>query len=245
MADLTLHPEAQKRWTPFFEEITESGAEEIDSIHITGSALTDDYDPRQSDINSLFILKEMNLRFLKKIAPLGKKYGKKGICAPLLMTHEYICRSLDVFPLEFLNIRKVHLTVSGKDPFEEIEIKTSDLRRQCEREIKVRMIGLRQGFLAASGNRKALAEVFVQSFSGYIPLFRGILVLFGKEAPLENAAILSHLQEVSGVNTGVFRTVYRMKKEGTKLDTEQLSVLFEDYHRNLERLGKIVDELEA
>jgi len=47
----------------------------------------------------------MELGFLESLAPKGKKYRKSGVASPLVMTPDYIQNSLDVFPIEFLNIR--------------------------------------------------------------------------------------------------------------------------------------------
>ena len=169
-----------ERFNPFQEDILANFKNKIHSITITGSALTDDFDPKRSDINSIFVLNKMDLKFLELIAPLGKKYGKKGVSAPLIMTQEYIMSSLDVFPLEFLNIKLLHKTVFGEDLFKDMEINPSDLRLQCERELKVRMIGLRQGYISSAGDKKLLAKMFADSFSGYIPLFKGIILISGK-----------------------------------------------------------------
>jgi len=244
MDELILRDEARKRFNPFLDEIFNIYKDNIHSIYITGSALTDDFNPKLSDINSLFVLKEMDLNFLKLLAPLGKKYGKKRVSAPLIMTPPYILNSLDVFPLEFVDIKVVHKTVFGEDLFQNIEISGSDLRRQCERELKIRLISLRQGYISSSGNRKILSEGFMKSFSGYIPLFRGIIILFGQEPPIGSQGVLKALQEKSGVNTNVFKTVLRAKKERVKFTIEQLNTIFEDYYQAIEKLGNIVDAIE-
>jgi len=49
--------------------------------------------------------------------------------------------------------------------------------------------------------------------------------------------------EVSGVNTEVFRSVLKEKRERIKLSIEQLNTIFEDYYAATERLGAIVDEI--
>ena len=59
-----------------------------------------------------------------------------GISAPLIMTPDYIQKSLDVFPVEFLNFRLIHHTLLGKDILGELEIDRGNMQRQCEREIK-------------------------------------------------------------------------------------------------------------
>jgi hypothetical protein len=172
---------------------------------------------------------------------LGKTYGKKRIASPLIMTPEYILNSLDVFPMEFMNIRLLHETVFGEDLFQNLVIDRSDLRLQCERELKVRLIGLRQGYLFSSGDAKILADLFINTISGYIPLFRGIILILGKEPPLRNEDVLTVLQEVSGVDTQVFKTVLKQKKQKTKMMIKQLNAIFKDYYVAIEKLGDITD----
>ena len=218
MANSKLNDAAVERFKLFQDEILKSHKDNIHSITITGSALTDDFDPEKSDVNSVFVLNKMDLRFLEVLAPLGKIYGKKGISAPLIMTSEYIMRSLDVFPIEFLNIKLLHETIFGEDLFQNFVIDRSDLRLQCERELKVRLIGLRQGYISSIGDAKILTDLFINTIAGYIPLFRGIIFILGKEPPLRNENVLAVLAEVSGVDTQVFRTILKQKRQKNKND---------------------------
>ena len=241
MAELDVSNKILDRVAPFYDDVLSGSKALIDSIYITGSALTADFDSKKSDINSVFVLKKMDFNFLSVLAPLGKKYGKKGVAAPLIMTPEYILNSLDVFPIEFLNIKLLHHTVFGEDLFGDLEIKKADLRYQCERELKVKLIGLRQGYLSAAGDRRVITQNFVNSITGYIPLFRGIIVLFGKEPPVTNSDVLTLLQAATGVNTDVFKTVLKEKRERTKLSLEGLNNLFEAYYNTTEKLGEVTD----
>ena len=186
MADSKLNDAAAEWFKPFQDEILKSHKDNIHSITITGSSLTDDFDHKRSDVNSVLVFNKMDLGFLEVLASLGKRYGKKGISAPLIMTPEYIMHSLDVFPVEFLNIKLLHETLFGEDLFQNLEIDRKDLRIQCERELKVRLIGLRQGYIASMGDAKILSDLFVNTISGYIPLFRGMILILGKEPPLKN-----------------------------------------------------------
>ncbi len=243
MNDLNIKNEALTKFKPFFDIVLNKYKDKIHSIHITGSALTDDFSLSTSDINSILVLNKMDLSFLEDFAPLGKKFGKKQISSPLIMTPDYILSSLDVFPVEFLTIKLLHKTLFGEDIFNDLEINKSDLRYQCERELKVKLIEIRQGYLSSLGNRKFLADGFISSFSGYIPLFRGIIALLGKALPRENEDVLEALQDVSGVNLDIFKTVLKSKKEKTKLSIEILNLIFEDYYKAIEQLGNITDEI--
>jgi len=243
MNDTNQKADIAARYKPFLDMILEHHQDLIHSVHIVGSALTQDFDPRTSDINSVVVLDKMDLKFLEFLAPLGKKYGRKRIAAPLIMTPEYIDKSLDVFPIEFFNIQQLHLTVFGEDIFIDLNINKSDLRRQCEQELKVKLIGLRQGYISAAGDRKILARSFAESFSGYMPLFKAIILLLGKVPPRNNADILSALEEISGVRTEVFKRVLDQKRKKTRPSLEQLNLVFEDYYAAIEKLGDFTDAL--
>lgn len=238
-----LNYRAAERMRPFLQEILDTYATGIHSVYITGTALTDDYDPDTSDVNSIVMLRQMDLNFLKLLAPLGKKYGKKKVAAPLIMTHDYVQSSLDVFPVEFMNFKLIHETVFGEDILSEINITMSNLRHQCERELKVKLIWLRQGYISSTGDRKTLANGFIESISGYIPLFRGIITLLGKEPPVRQSDVISMLSEATGVDTSAFARVLREKHSRGKMSMEELNTIFEDYYNTTEKLGRIVDEI--
>jgi hypothetical protein len=244
MADSKLNDVAAERFKPFQDEILKSHRNNIHSITITGSSLTDDFDQEKSDVNSVLVLNKMDLGFLEVLASLGKRYGRKGISAPLIMTPEYITHSLDVFPVEFLNIKLLHETLFGEDLFQNLEIDRKDLRLQCERELKVRLIGLRQGYIASMGDVKILSDLFINTISGYIPLFRGMILILGKEPPLRNEDVLQVLENVSGVDTQVFKTVLKQKRQKTKMAISHLNVIFKDYYAAVEKLGDITDGIE-
>lgn len=185
----------------------------------------------------------MDLTFLKILAPLGKKYGKDRVSAPLIMTPDYVNSSRDVFPVEFLNFKLVHSTVYGEDIFKDIEINRKDLRHQCERELKTKLIWLRQGYLSSMGDRKMLAERFAKSITGYVPLFRALIVLFGKEPPVKQEDVITALSKAVNVDTGVFAKVLREKRHKIKHSIDELNTIFEDYYAATEKLGKMVDEI--
>ncbi len=241
--DLTgLNEKAAERIRPFFEEVLSGYREKIHSIHVTGTAITDDFNLKRSDVNSVFVLNKMDLKFLELLAPLGKKYGRHRVAAPLIMTEEYIKGSLDVFPIEFLNFRLIHKTVYGEDVFKDIEIDRNDLRHQCERELKSKLIWLRQGYISSQGDRKLLTEGFVSSISAYIPLFRGMITLLGKEPPTRQADVVRSLSEATGINTDVFAKVLGDKNKKVKHSIDELNTIFENYYAATEALVRIADE---
>jgi hypothetical protein len=246
MPDLALDkvkPAAAEKIAPLLEEILSQYGEKTHSIHITGTAVTDDFDEKVSDVNSVVVLKQMDLNFLKLLAPLGKKHGKKKVAAPLIMTPEYIHSSLDVFPIEFLNLKHIHATVFGEDIFRDLTIDRLDLRQQCERDLKIKLIGLRQQYVSSQGDQKILSEGLIGAITGYMPLFRGIIALYGKVPPVKQSEVIVMLAEETGIDTRVFKHVLSAKHQQAKLSMDDLHTIFEDYYAVTEKLGNIVDEI--
>lgn len=244
MNDLGLKPDISARYKLFLDEVLSHHQDKMHSVYVVGSALTQDYDPKISDINSVFVLHELDLDFLDLLAPLGKKYGKKGLAAPLIMSPRYIRESIDVFPIEFLNIKLLHYTVWGNDLFEDLDIPKSYLRRQCERELKVKLIGLRQGYISAAGEQKPLIQGLVESYAGYMPLFKAVIVLLDRNAPQINSDILSVLEEASGIKTEAFRQVLMYKRGKSKPSFNKLSQVFKDCYKIVDQLGDMINALE-
>lgn len=238
-----LRPEVSTVMGEFLEEVLGVYGENVHSIHVVGSAVTEDFRPGASDINSIFVLREMDLKFLGVIAPRGRKYARKRVAAPLIMTPGYIKNSLDVFPVEFLSFKLLHRTVYGDDILAALSIGMADLRQQCERELKARLVGLRQGYISSFGDSKAVTETLTGSISGYMPVFRGILMLLGKEPPAGGGAVLRGLSAASGIDCGVFEMVIRQKAQRAALPPERLNAVFADYYGATERLMRIVDEI--
>ncbi|MBI5140864.1 MAG: hypothetical protein HZA20_01565 [Nitrospirae bacterium] len=235
--------DAANRARPFITDVIALDGNRIHSIHIIGSAATDEYVPDISDINTLLVLSTMDFQMLDGIASLGKKYARKLVKSPLLMTPDYIGNSLDVFPVEFLNISLIHKTVYGEDVFASVQVSNADLRLQCERDIKAKLVGLRQGYISSMGDTKYLAEGFASSFSGYLQLFRGILRLHGNTPPVSNREVLSSLHQATGVEVDSFMFVLEHRHTRKTPTAQELKNAFTGYYRTIEQLGELVDSI--
>jgi len=238
-----LNPIVAGRFVSFAEEILRGHGDGIHSFYVVGSSITPDFEEKTSDINSLIVFKDMDLGFLEFIAPLGKKYRKKGIAAPLIMTPAYIESSLDVFPIEFFDLKNIHITIYGEDLLQGLRIDNRNLRFQCEREIKSKLISLRQGYLSCLGDKKSLASHLVNTISGYVPLFRAIINLMGNVPPVEKHKVAIALRGITGLETDIFEKIILVRKKALTMSIEEIVSAFRQYYAATERLSGIVDEL--
>jgi predicted nucleotidyltransferase len=240
-----LPPAAAKKINPMFDEVLREYGAKIHSIHIVGSAAMSDYNEKLSDVNSVIVLHTMDLKFIEFLAPLGRKYGKKGVAAPLVMTPEYIRDSLDTFPVEFHDFKLIHRTIYGQDLFRELNIAGRHLRLQCERELKSKLIGLRQGYLSSLGKRRELTAVLIRSFTGSMALFRAIITLLGKEPPVPRTDVITAITTATCTGTGVYEKILLLRARSIKPTEQDLRSMFELYYNALEATGKIIDELRS
>lgn len=107
----------------------------------------------------VLMLDRIDLALLAELAPEGQVFGPLGLAAPLIMTPAYVQTSLDSFPLEFIEIHQRHVTLWGSDFFAEIESRDADIRLGCEREVKVLLLGMRQGLLSVGVDPSRLVDV--------------------------------------------------------------------------------------
>ncbi len=230
----------------FADGLVERLGENLICLAITGSVLTPDYVARRSDINSIIVVRGMDMDLLEDLAALGKHHGKKGIRAPLIMTPEYIQRSRDVFPLEFLEIRLLHLTVFGEECFDKIPLEPAPLRHQCERDLKARLIHLRQGYIAAAGDTREITALLLEALPGYFPLLRAILLLTGwdEALPQHKPAVLEQADSRLEISTSCLNELLALRaRKRPALDRARAQSLFKNLYDLTDALAVHVDAL--
>jgi hypothetical protein len=238
-----LKPALLDKISPFFQEILQNSAPRIHSLYLIGSVITEDYLEKVSDINSIIVLKEIDFTFLDILAPLGKRYRRQGLAVPLIMDPVYMQRSVEVFPIEFLTFKLVHHTLQGEDLLTGLEINRQELKCQCDRELKGRIIWLQKHYVSSMGDKKALAAYIISHMGGFLPILRGILHLLGQEPHRGLENVLDLISRSTGIDTQVFARIYAIKKNQAKATKEEVSQLFAGFYEATQRLAEVVDDL--
>lgn len=164
-----------------------------------GGWVADDRCYEQEPGTSALIVDQVDLEKLDGLSGHGRRFGPRGLAAPLIMTPAYIHASRDVFPLEFLEIQQLHKAVIGESPFGALSFAPADMRLQAERELKSALIQMRQGLMAAAGSRTRLDEVCGGIARRALRVVRGVLYLAGKPPPRLGLDLLSTFAEHSGL----------------------------------------------
>jgi len=214
------------------------------SVILYGSAAGGDYRPGKSDLNFMIVLSEEAIDHLDKAIETVSKWWKRSVATPLFMTKAYISSSLDSYPLEFLNMQKGYVLVYGEDVLKEISFEPRHLRLQCEREIKGKLLLLRERFLETEGKPRRIKELTGESITAFVSIFRGLLYLKGVEIPSSRRKIVEALAREIPVDGNVFMSCLDMKEEKKKFASPEIRAIFMAYLVEVRRLWEFVDELE-
>jgi len=213
------------------------------SIILYGSAARGDYVRGKSDINFLVILTEAGIKSIDRTFDLLKKWRKRAVATPLFLTPEYIKGSLDSFPLEFWDMQKFHQIVYGEDLLRGLEIRRSDLRLQCEREVKGKLLHLRQNFLNSERRAERLHMLLVHSVPSFLTIFNALLFLKNETTQNSRRDIFLQTAKVFDLNREVFEKIVRLRYEKLKLKRDELLTLTRAFIEEIRKLSQRVDQL--
>ena len=229
---------------PYGRAMVELHGDSLESIVVYGSSTGKDFIPGKSNINLLLVFKELELGHLKQSLKLVARGRRKGIIAPLFLTGRHIRTSTDVFPIEFLEMKENHVTIYGRDILKDIEIGNGNIRLQCEQQLKGKLIRLRQAYLEIGLKRKGVEALLIESLTSLIPIFRNMLRLKGREAPLAKDEVINKTASEFGVDGEVFLSILKDKRGDEKIAGQDADEFLGRYLEEIRKLAIAVDKLE-
>lgn len=153
------------------------------SAVLYGSAARGDYLVGRSNINLLLVLDDPSPGRLRALAPAFAAWRKNSSEPPLLISRAEWARATDVFPIEITDMRAGYRVLRGADPLDAALVQPADLRQAMERELRGKLLRLRQGYAAAAGDEKLLGLLAAGSASTILVLLRSLLTLGGRPVP--------------------------------------------------------------
>ena len=214
--------------------------ERLRSVVLYGSAARGEYHEGKSDFNLVVMTDSLEPRDLEILAVPLLAWMKKGQPLPRLMTPAILADAVDVFPIEFLDIRTHHVVLHGSDPFAVIRVGVEPLRLQCEREFREKLMRLREGYLAAHASRDELLLLMSSSYTTFLALFRAGLHLVGSPPPTANAEVAAAFCARAGLDAEPFAAIDQLRR-GAAAPSLDLKTLFSRYYDQLARAVGVLD----
>lgn len=216
----------------------------LEAVVLYGSALGKDYSDQFSNFNILVVLKDDSPTELGKAGKLIRKWARKGNPPPLFFTIKQIHQSLDVFPIEFLDIQDRHEVLIGKNPLDDKTIDKQHLRHQCESEIRGKLFQLRSFFTQYCHRPRRIAFAMVKNLPAFIATFRGILHLFDEKPAMGGREVIEQLTRKIDFDPQPFFDTLSIREGSASLPRgDEALAAFERYLTELNTITTFIDTL--
>ena len=242
MPECKLNIKLRKILNVFVENIKNAFKENLVSVILYGSASSGEFIDKHSDINVLVVLKSIDLANLKMVSGLINK-PKFRLIQPLFFTEGYIRSSTDVFPIEFLDMKENYTVLAGVDILKDLVIDLKNLRFQCEQELRVKLIALRQFYLSKNKDKSALSDFLFKSFNSIMHILRNVLRLKGEQPPYLKQDILNCIAAEFHIDKDTWVEILSAKNKQKKLNRLELERLFINFVGDLEGIINVIDRL--
>jgi hypothetical protein len=215
------------------------------SIILFGSGAGEDYIPGKSDINFLITLTDQGIDRLDHALETVARWRKRNVAIPLFMTQTYLEGSQDAYPIEFLNMKRHYVVVSGKDVLAELAFDRRYVRLQLERELRGKLLHLRNGYLATEGNARKIRKLITQSLTAFVSLFCALLYMKNIAIPHGKREIITEAGEAFGIDVTIFLKCEEIRRNTDRFSQNEVKAIFQAYMEEVGRLCEQIDQMEV
>jgi hypothetical protein len=216
---------------------------EFVSAYLTGSVLTQGFDPKHSHINLLVVARTLDGPLLHNLAKALPAQRRPPLVEPLFLTRRQIEASLDSFPIEWVEIQERHLRLEGDDVFGTLEVPRTYLRLQCEHELRGKHIQLRQTYLLHHADGAVLARTLRASASGFATLFRTLLRLRGETLPADATRVIQRVADLYQLDAQRLLSAHLFRYATVRHKADEVHALYCRFLTEVERLIHALNEL--
>lgn len=197
------------------------------------------YAPGRTPRPSMAVVGSLEFADLAACARRAAAWQQAGAATPVLLTRREFSRSLDAFPVEFGEIIERHDTLWGEDPFVGLTVDPKDLRRACEGQIRSLLLHLREDYVEAGANARAVQALVVDS----APEFRSLVSLLARldGRHLADRDLASWAAERLGLDARTVSDLVHLANHPGGRDVDAAR-LFPDYLAAADVLARRVDE---
>ena len=223
----------------FAEELKAACGGNLVALELYGSAAAGDAVPGKSGANTLAVLKECSLADLKTLAAACRDWLKAGNPAPVVFTRGQLLGAADTFPIELSDMKDFHRRLHGEDLLAGLAIDPRDLRLAVERELKGKLLRLRESALRAGGDRKALEAILAGYVSEMLVLCRAALRLKEDKVPSSKLECARRLAGHAAFDAEAFAAADELRRGTAPRDGAEK--LFDRFLEAAGRLSAAVD----
>src|ERR1700730_18099481 len=211
----------QEALNHLIQDLRATHGDNLSSVVLYGSAAEGDHIELQSDYNLLIALKRITPADLRLAQAPMREWQRLGHPLPVYFTVEELSDAADVFPIEFYQMERARIVLYGNDPFEFVKLSDANLRHQTEYELRSKLIQLRRLYIPASVSIEKLSDLMKDSLASFAALFRAVLILNGREAPVPKPDCVRATAQLLGLDQEPFEKIFALRATGKKPATDK------------------------
>lgn len=233
----------QNKFDELVNRLVRAHGEELISVILHGSAVVTGKAAKPADYRVVVVTATLPASELHKAQPVARWWVQQGFHLPVYFTHNEFSDALDVFPIEFRQMKRAYRVLQGQDLLADVEISPANLRWQTEHELRGKMVRLRALYLPACESAEELQKLMTDSVVSFIQFLRPTLELFGEAPPLDRFEVLQRAEDRLSISLAPLERVLRLRNEPVRLLELEAQDLFSDYLNCLARVIAAVDRI--
>jgi predicted nucleotidyltransferase len=222
MAFLSARATAEHDLSNLVDTLRSTLGNHLASVILFGSMASGEFREGPSDINLLVVLGPCSPAQLATLAKPLKRWTKRGHPAPLFATSVELPAIARSHPIEFLDILDHHRICYGIEVLSGLLVDRRWLRAQCEHDLSLLILRLRQGVAAAGPDRARLQQLLIQSIPSALSLIRAALRLEGEMTKLGKTEAARRLAAMADFDAGVLEKIAALHQRGAAEEPMEL-----------------------
>ena len=213
----------------------------LNSVLLFGSVARGEAIEGVSDVNVMVVLDHVDAATLRLASPHARRWAKGGNTAPLIFGAEEVSRAADAFAIEFSDMIDAHEVLHGGDPLSGFTMDSSAMRLQAEREIRGKVVQLRQGLLLSASDATQTGRLLARALPSFATYHRAILRLRGETVPSGMADVITAAAKAIGAEPDPFLRVLASRSAKKPLALRIDDPIVEGYYSLADKTAAYVD----
>lgn len=213
------------------------------SVLLHGSVARGEVVPGVSDINVFVLLDTIGAEDLQLGSHLARRWVEAGNTPPLYMAWPEWRRAADAFAIELADMRDAHLVLHGSDPLEGLVLDRTALRLQAEREIRGKLVQLREGLLLAAEEPEQVGRLLLGALPSFTTFMRTALRLAGRPVTPVTTDVIRDTALLVGEDATPILEFWQARLDGAPPALSVTDARSVAYYQFAERVADFIDHV--